>query len=64
MSSSDILIIAPIILIEIGLAIAAMVDLVRRKKVAGDNKLLWGAVILFIGIIGPIVYFIFGRKED
>lgn len=64
MSSSDILILLPIVLIEIGLAVAAMIDLVRREKVAGDNKILWGAIILFIGIIGPIVYFVFGRKED
>jgi len=64
MSSSDILILLPIILIEMGLAIAGMIDLVRREKVTGDNKILWGAIILFVGIIGPIVYFIFGRKED
>lgn len=64
MSSSDILMLAPIILIELGLAIAAMVDLVKREKVTGGNKLLWGAVVLFVGIIGPIVYFVFGRKED
>ncbi len=66
MSSSDLLIFAPIILIELGLAVAAMVDLIRRDKsaVAGGNKLLWGAIILFVGFIGPIVYFIVGRKEN
>jgi len=66
MSSSDLLIFAPIILIELGLGVAAMVDLIRRDKaaVAGGNKLLWGAIILFVGFVGPIVYFIVGRKES
>ena len=66
MSGSDLLIFAPIILIELGLAAAAMVDLIRRDKtaVAGGNKLLWGAIILFVGFVGPIVYFIVGRKES
>ncbi len=64
MSGSDILILTPIILIELGLAVAAMIDLVRRAKVTGGNKILWGAIILFVSIIGPIVYFIFGRKEN
>lgn len=64
MSSSDILIVAPLIVIEVGLAVAAMIDLIRREKVTGGNKILWGAIILLIGIIGPIVYFIFGRKES
>jgi len=66
MSSSDLLIFAPIILIELGLGVAAMVDLIRRDKTAvvGGNKLLWGAIILLVGFVGPIVYFVFGRKES
>jgi len=64
MSSSDILMLLPVILIEMGLAVAGMIDLVKREKVTGDNKLLWGAIILFVGIIGPVAYFIFGRRED
>ncbi len=64
MSSSDILIMAPLIVIEVGLAVAAMIDLIKREKVTGGNKILWGVIILLIGFIGPIVYFIFGRKES
>ena len=60
----DIALIVPLVLIELGLTVFALYDLVKRDKVKGDNKILWGLVIVFIGIIGPIVYLVFGRGED
>jgi len=48
-------------LILIGIALR---DLVRRKRVKGGNKLLWGLVIVFIQYVGPILYLTIGREED
>jgi hypothetical protein len=42
----------------------ALYDLVKRERVRGGNKLLWGLLIVFIGIVGPIVYLVIGRGED
>lgn len=53
----------PVLIIQVGLAIGALIDLVRRENVVGGNKLVWGALILFVSYIGPILYFAFGRKE-
>ena len=53
----------PLLILELGLLIFALVDLLNRQKVRGD-KMLWVVLIVFIGIIGPIVYFIFGRRKD
>lgn len=53
----------PIILIQLGLLIAALVDLVRRPATNGP-KWLWALIIVFINIIGPIIYFIAGRKDE
>jgi len=53
----------PIALLEFGLLIWALLDLIRRKSVKG-NKVVWILVIVLINIIGPIVYFIFGRGDD
>ena len=53
----------PIILIQLGLLITALVDLVRRPHTRGP-KWVWALVILFVNIIGPIVYFVAGRKEE
>lgn len=53
----------PIILIQLGLVIAALVDLIRRPKVKGP-KWMWIVIILFVNFIGPILYFVIGREED
>lgn len=61
---NEIVLIIPLVVIQLGLLIFALLDLVKRPKVRGDNKLLWGILIVVVGIIGPLVYFIFGREED
>ena len=55
---------APLIFLELLLVVFALVDIIRRdpRQVRG-NKAVWILVILFIGTIGPICYFIAGRKE-
>ena len=53
----------PLLILELGLLTVALVDLLNRQKVRGD-KMLWVLLIVFIGIIGPIIYLIFGRKKD
>ena len=53
----------PVILLEFGLLVWALLDVIRREHVRGGNKVVWILVIVLINIIGPIVYFIFGREE-
>ena len=53
----------PILIIQIGLQIYALVDLYHQEQVRG-SKLLWVLIILLGEIIGPIAYFIFARKEE
>jgi hypothetical protein len=54
----------PIIVIQLGLMIAALYDLEREeRRVRGDNKLVWVFIIVFLNIIGPIIYFVAGREE-
>lgn len=54
----------PIIVIQIGLMIAALIDLERdERRVRGGNKLVWALVIVFVNLLGPIVYFVAGREE-
>ena len=54
--------IIPIVLLQLILMIVALVDLIRREKTRGP-KWLWVIVIVLVELIGPIVYFIFGREE-
>ena len=53
----------PIFLIELGLMIYCIVDLVKREKTNGP-KWVWVLVIVLVNIIGPVIYLIVGRKDD
>jgi hypothetical protein len=59
-----VLLLIPIIAIQLGLIVFGLRDLIRpERSVKGSNKLLWGVVICFISIVGPILYFVVGREE-
>jgi len=64
MDSQMILLAIPLILIELALAIVALVDWVRRKTFRALPRWGWFCVILFVGIVGPTVYLILGRGEE
>jgi hypothetical protein len=53
----------PLVILDLGLIIFALVDLIRRKRTKGP-KWVWLLVILFISTFGPILYLILGREED
>lgn len=52
----------PLIIIEYGLLIFALVQLVR-SEVQHMPKWGWALIIIFINIIGPIVFLVVGRKK-
>ena len=59
------LLITPIVIVEIVLIVIALRDLLRpERQVRGDSKLLWGIVIVFISLLGPIIYLVAGRREE
>ena len=55
--------IIPIILIQLALVVAALVDLVRRDRTRGP-KWVWVLVIIIFNLIGPILYFVIARDEE
>jgi Phospholipase_D-nuclease N-terminal len=65
MSDTQILLLLlPVIVIEIGLLLLALRDLLRPERhVRGDSKLMWGLIIVFIGLLGPLLYFAVGRED-
>lgn len=56
-------IIAPIIVIQLILLIIALIDLSKINQTNGP-KWLWAIIIIFVNILGPIIYFVFGRKQS
>jgi hypothetical protein len=55
-------ILLPVIVLQLILVITALVSLFKQEQTNGP-KWLWTIIILFINIIGPVLYFIFGKKE-
>jgi len=55
--------IIPIVLLQLTLMIVALVDLIRREKTRYLPKWAWAIIIILGELIGPIIYFIFGREE-
>ncbi|MEH7082568.1 PLDc N-terminal domain-containing protein [Neobacillus drentensis] len=55
--------ILPFIVIGSLLVFIALMDLFRHRKVR-KNLPIWTMIIIFINIIGPILYFVLGRKDS
>jgi len=66
MTDTDILLLLiPILVIQLGLLVVALRDLLQPdRRVRGDSKLMWGVIIIAISIIGPILYFAIGRQDE
>lgn len=59
------LLVLPIVIVEIGLIVFALRDLLRpERRVRGESKLMWGLLIVFVGLLGPILYLTVGREEE
>lgn len=56
-------IILPVILVGFILAMVALIDLYKNKK-SRNNILIWTLIIIFGNTIGPILYFVIGRKDS
>ncbi|HAX73677.1 MAG TPA: hypothetical protein DCY20_09170 [Firmicutes bacterium] len=56
--------IIPLVVAELALAITACVHVIKHPHYRFGNKPMWIVIVLFIQIIGPIVYFMIGRGEE
>ena len=56
--------IIPLAIIQVAVWAFALYDLTRpERRVRGDNKLLWGLIIVLGQILGSLIYFLVGREE-
>lgn len=53
----------PVIIIQLGLMVFALADLVRRERTKGP-KWMWAIIIVAVNIIGPVVYLLAGKDES
>jgi len=55
-------VVIPLLLIQVGLIVWALVDLTKRERVKGGSKVVWVLVILIFEFVGPILYLAWGRE--
>jgi hypothetical protein len=54
---------APLIIIQLALIVAALLDLRARANTRGP-RWLWVVIIVFVNMIGPILYFVIAREDE
>ncbi|MBC6167706.1 negative regulator of sigma-Y activity [Listeria booriae] len=59
---NTIALLVPFIILYLILLVTALVDLIRHWSTR-QLPVIWLIVIIFVSTIGPIIYFIFGRKD-
>lgn len=66
MSTRDlVLLVLPLVAIQLVLLVIAVRDLLDPdRRVRGGRKVVWALVIVFVNIVGPLIYLAFGREED
>lgn len=58
-------ILVPLIAIQVVLIVIALRDLARpERRVHGGHKSVWGLIIVFGEILGPLLYLAVGRIEE
>jgi len=63
--STLILALIPLIVIQVGLQIYALLDIYRRKTVREPLPAwAWAGIVVLLSLLGPIAYFVLGRSED
>lgn len=61
-TSKLMLILLPILVLQLILMVTALVSLIKQEEMQGP-KWLWAIIIILFNIVGPILYFIIGRKQ-
>jgi len=55
--------IMPLIGLQLILMIVALVDVIRHQRTKGPF-IMWIFIIVLVSLVGPILYFIFGRRQE
>jgi hypothetical protein len=54
----------PLVVLQLVLMGVGLYDLTRpERRVKGDSKVVWALIIVLVNLLGPLVYFLFGREE-
>jgi hypothetical protein len=53
-----------LVFVSVALTIYALVHVLKHPNYRIGNRIIWVVVVLLFSIIGPIIYFVFGKGAD
>lgn len=53
----------PVVIVQVILLVVSLLDL-RKQAATRGPKWMWAVIIIFVNIVGPILYFVLARKEE
>jgi hypothetical protein len=54
----------PLVIIQLGLMVAAVIHILRHKTYRVGNRAIWLVVSILVNFIGPVLYFAIGRGDE
>lgn len=54
----------PLLIAQLALGICSAVHVWRHPHYRIGNRTIWLLVVLFVQLIGPVLYFLFGRGDE
>ena len=54
----------PLFAVQAAFGLIALVHVLKHPHYRFGNKMMWAFIVMLVNMIGPIVYFIFGRGEE
>lgn len=54
---------APVLILQSILMLTALISCIKQEETNGP-KWLWILLILFVSLLGPILYFVIGKKNN
>lgn len=64
LSGVNLQLIWPLLFIQGILVVVSLFDWIKQEDQIRGNRWIWLVVIIFVNLIGPVLYFIFGRRKD
>lgn len=56
--------ILPLVVLQLLLMGIAIADIIKSSEFKIGNKVVWIFVSVLISLIGPIIYFVFGKEDN
>lgn len=63
MDSNLLLLIIPLVVIQVGLQIFALLDLYRNKRARHLPVMVWVGIVILGSLLGTVLYFAVGRED-